>query len=257
MSRQHTSSLYLHTIDSTLGDRYDIVLSNPIYHVMKINIKKVVFPLSYYIFDNETITFDEGGGGDLTFNVNGSYDVLTLKPVLEAGFNGAGALTYTVTFDTATFLCTISATGVFGMDFTNGPSCQLGFVGTYSAAATYTGTNAYNLSGPIALYLKSNALSGGAHSDSVYRGSISNVICAMPISDFRADVVITNYFPATSLYYVNNRPTDNGEWYSREERDRVGKEISSIDLQLVDESGNVKSLNGRHIAVDIEVVHLR
>lgn len=64
---------------------------------------------------NFYLDFDEGGG-ELTAEVSvGSYTHAELPEAIEAALNGAGALTYSVTFNRNTRKFTISASGPFSL----------------------------------------------------------------------------------------------------------------------------------------------
>jgi hypothetical protein len=65
------------------------------------------------IASNRVITFGEGGG-NLTANLTtGDYDTASLCTEIKTRMDAAGALTYTVTYDDATNLFTIAASGAF------------------------------------------------------------------------------------------------------------------------------------------------
>ena len=64
---------------------------------------------------NQVISFDEGGG-TLTANITpGTYDADSLCTEIKTRMDAAGALTYTVTYDDATNLFTIAASGAFAL----------------------------------------------------------------------------------------------------------------------------------------------
>ena len=91
---------------------------------------------------NFYLDFDEGGG-ELTAEVSvGSFTHSELPDAIEAALNGAGALTYSVTFDRDTRKFTISASGPFSLLIGTGTHVGadvfplLGFTGSDVGPAT-------------------------------------------------------------------------------------------------------------------------
>lgn len=95
---------------------------------------------------NQNLNFDEGGSELTGVLAIGSYTPTELEAIITTALDGAGALTYTVTFNRAGQTFTIAATGTFALLITSGtqigtgPFTLLGFTGAdLTAAATYTG----------------------------------------------------------------------------------------------------------------------
>ena len=74
---------------------------------------------------NEDIVFDEGGGALIATLTNNDYWPDALATEVKAQLDAAGGDTYTVSIDDDTGLVTISSTGTFSLDTTNGASTFL------------------------------------------------------------------------------------------------------------------------------------
>jgi hypothetical protein len=134
-------------------------LNNP----TKLTLVNAVIPQSWYNFDstNNVITFAEGGGNLTATITPGNYSSSTLKTEMETRLNAAGALTYTVTFDSTTGLTTIAATGSFSLKFTalNSPYYRLGFTATdTNSSGSHTSTYGFNLAPDSFVYLSIQGL---------------------------------------------------------------------------------------------------
>lgn len=115
---------------------------------------------------NNHIDFDEGGG-ELNATVTaGQYTTTQLAAAVKTALEAAGALTYTVTFDTSTtFKTTIAATGNFSLLFGSGTNkandlaAVLGFSATdTTSAASAVSDGVYNLNNIGYILIQSDTL---------------------------------------------------------------------------------------------------
>jgi len=190
----------------------------------------ISFPLSWLLFNNETVYFNEGGS-TLTFTLNGNYNIVDLLTTLDSGFNGAGALTYTTSYNSNLDLLTVAATGSFQIEWskcsprliyilggqtTNGPS-----------STSYTFPNPYDLAGDANLYLHSNFINGNTR--------ISN--------NNDADFVIP--CDSGTQAYVYYQPDE--QWVQG-----LKQYINTVTFYFTDLWGNVIDFRGKNIFFNIE-----
>lgn len=180
--------------------------------VQRIKVLDFFLPYAWYNYatnlENNTITIDEGGGPLVATVADGQYSAFTVISVLEAALNSAGALTYTVTIDQTTLRTTIAATGPFEILWNSGTLSYmykiLGFdpVDTGSAAS-HTGTNSYNFSGPDSVLLKSTILT--SRRPCVYKSFTSNYFMRIPVGGFQQTI----YYKSDTEYNVLDIGSDN------------------------------------------------
>lgn len=262
--RQYTKQLFINSKDRTSGSasssNFIYKLNRPVEHVHRIGVRRVILPFSYYVFNsnNNVITFDEGGG-DLTATITaGNYTKTELETEIKTRMDAAGGDTYTVSINTNTYLLTISSTGTFELDFrtsTNAASAydQLGFDdANYATAGSHTSPNAVNLNGPLALYIRSNELSGGTRGRFINQNVGSNIIFEITVTALPNEMILAQTATPIMIEYVQDRHYTSGQHVN--ENSKFGRTIRDIDISLIDDSGDVVNLNGRNIIIELDIV---
>ena len=186
-------------------------------------------PYSFYIFrtTNNTLRIVQGGVNvDFTLPV-GNYNVTTLT----AAFNIAGG-TLAVAGITASYDATnnklsfISAASTLVLDTTVTTMLfEIGFKesqGSDTPSATITGINMTNLSGLPNLYLRAKNISVENYDSN---NAVAGTLCKIPVSVLPLEYIF--YRPVENLYVLI-----------------ADKQITSMDLAIEDEEGNLVSLNG-------------
>lgn len=93
--------------------QYVVRLPDTLYNVTSATLKSAEIPTSYYVFStargNTTLNMVVGGVPQTVTVPNGNYSFTTMKAALQTALGVAyGGSTFTVTFDDATYKCTIS-----------------------------------------------------------------------------------------------------------------------------------------------------
>ncbi len=257
--RQYTKQLYINSRDRSSGTSSNFLykLERPIDHVQRLGVRRVILPFSYYAFtaNNNIITFDEGGGA-LTATINpGNYTRAEIETEIKTRMDTAGADTYTVNISQNTYLLTITSTGTFSLDFTvaNSANDLLGFgAAVFATAASHTGANAVNLTGPLSLFIRSNELSGGSRGRFINVGIGSNIIFEITVDKDPNEIILSQTAVPVMIQYAQDRHFTDAQ--SVNENSKFGRTLRDIDISIIDDTGLVMDLNGRNIIIEIDVV---
>ncbi len=259
--RQYTRQVFINSRDRTSGSasssNFTYKLESTIEHVHRIGVRRVILPFSYYVFTaiNNIITFDEGGGALTATITPGNYTRSEIEAEIKTRLDAAGGDTYTVSISQNTYLLTIASTGTFELDFTvaNSANDPLGFTAAVLAtAASHTSANAVNLNGPLALFIKSNELSGGVRGRFVNQNIGSNVIFDITVNVAPNEIILSQTAVPVMIQYVQDRHFTDGQ--SVNENSKFGRTLRDIDISLITDSGDEVDLNGRNIVIEIDVV---
>lgn len=223
------------TVGSTSSSDFTVTLQKRL-DLASIGVKSANIFYTWYNINstNNNIDFSEGAG-ELTATVTpGCYTSTTLKSALETALNAAGALTYTVTFNTTTLKTTIAATGVFSLLFATGTHIStdmaevLGYTATdKTAAATYTSTNVFNLNTVNYLLIKLTVTAGTYNSVTSTNTSDNTIgnIAVIPVQTNPGYLV---------TYYDETPPMTN----------LYGAGITSLSIKLTTYNNTAVDLNG-------------
>jgi len=197
---------------------YQIDFDEAYKSITAIELVSASIPKTEYLINstNNTIYFSENGGSLITATIpTGNYTEATLATAIDNALETAGTDTYTVTVDTTlTNKFTITkSSGTLELFFDGGEEQHgtstrtvykensigpiIGFTATdLSGAATYTGQNQYNLSGPSYVLLK---LLNIDNLDGVHNKSVSKSFAKIPLDANQRDY---KFFKSQSDYIV-------------------------------------------------------
>lgn len=252
LSNETITTLFINSKDANSGSATNFTYNLPqgIGNIVSYYVKNVTIPFSQYVsiyrgvyFGNETIgtnsyfqLVDTSG----TWNViltPGNYNASQLATLLQNALNMATAIAgnpYTVAYNSSTYKYTISSSGgAFTLNWqinNNAPgqyaAYSFGFPNVQSTgAALYLSPNVANLNGSsLNYYIRSSTLTLG-NSYSYFQDIKDTVVIQVPI----------NVPPGSYILYKN----DNPDFINLSDAT-----VRTIDIQLVDEYGNIVNLNG-------------
>jgi len=231
--------------DAGSRDEPTFFLDKNVRDIRQVRIDGVEFPNSYFVFNSNTnqVKFTESGQSEATATITaGNYTSTSMTSELKSALEAAspGTLTYTVSLDSSTLKLTISPSAgtliINGDDSTAGEF--IGFTTTNSTAASVTGNQTINLSGPNYLLLHSNLASMYNRSFYLDGKSANDVVARIPIHANSSEVV---FYDASSRPY---HQVNHGD-------------LSQVSYYLTDEVGRRMALNGGIISVYISMICVR
>jgi hypothetical protein len=199
---------------------------NDLHSVKSVILKSVIIPNTQYNINtnNNTFRFVNSVTAADEFTVpEGQYNITTLISVLESFVTGL-SITQNAVTQKLTFAL---SGGTFNIETTNLMSKVLGFETTGTGLSTYTSDNMANLRGLEHVYILSQVLSSNS-------GMISNdkekqnIFCDIPCrSAFGQNIVMDEDNNSLDFITFHNH-----------------KNISSINVKLIDQNSNEIDLNG-------------
>lgn len=262
--RQYTKQVFINSRDRTSGSAsssdFIYKLERPIDHCHRIGVRRVVLPFSYYVFNSNQniLVFDEGGGDLIATITVGNYTRTELEVEIKTRMDALGSDVYTVSISQNTYLLTISSTGTFELDFTTATNAAsafdaLGFNdAVFATAASHTSPNAVNLNGPLALFIRSNELSGGVRGRFINQNVGSNIIFDITVNVAPNEIILSQTAVPVMIQYVQDRHFSDAQ--SVNQNSKFGRTLRDIDISLIDDQGNTVDLNGRNIVIELDVV---
>lgn len=201
-----------------------------LHNVKRIALKSAIIPNTQYNINSNNNTFymvNTISGPTYTIPV-GQYTITTLMAAIQSAVGGG----FTLTQDATTQLLTFTAGGVDTLTMTSDPSTNpmapiLGITTDSGAVASYTTPSLPDLRGLTSIYVASQALTNHTSmSDSAKNKQ--NIFCTIPVNvEFGGSVSLEE--DETTLDYVIFDSHKN---------------ISTIDINLMDEDLNTLELNG-------------
>lgn len=222
---------------------FKVKLDRQINRVRSITLKETQISNAWHLIRagvNDTLDIDQGGVVTVTVPPGNYSTAASLATALQTAINATALNNFTVTFDPVTFFYTITDTDTVNFDIKNTSTILsiLGFSGTETGAATYTATNAANLSTGEYILLKSNFLTLALENPPVTNKLMSNVFCKIPMPVGGGGVAF--YQPSIPMTY------DYGS----------ARTFDTIDIQMTFKDGEVINNHGMtssfHFIVDHE-----
>jgi hypothetical protein len=221
--------------------------------IKKYRLNKVVVPYSYYNLKNQTFQFYFGEVGPIVMDIlAGTYNAYELATLMQDTLRiSADTDTIFVSYNANTNNYTVytEPSQTFRFQFTaidgnpdlNAYSIgvQMGFVQannideTLPVSSFYTTRFAANASATNNIYVKSNALS--VYDLAYFRGKHANVLASVPV----------NVNPFNWIIYTEFSPI-----FFDFDRQQLGQ----IDVQFLDDFGNILDFRGLNTTLELEVV---
>jgi len=219
-------------------------------YIARLELMSCVFPNVMDVFNstNNVLQFFDSAGANSITIPNGTYTLTELMTLLKTLLDAASPDTYTVTFNSNTLQLTITSTSaLFQIDTTNlnnSPFYQLGAAPNVITAAAdiQVFPNAVELSGIKKVYLRLSNFPTDVHN--INTGTFS----------FAIDV--TSCFSEINYFF---HKTHTEQVYYFEKNGGRKFNISSIDIQLVDEYGKIIDLKGKNFEflIVLDIVPLK
>lgn len=225
------------TVSASPSTNCNVVLSSPVANVVRIDVRQIEFPYSFYTFNSLTNTFSFYDSVLRIVTIpQGNYTLSTISTELQTLMNAISS-GYTVTYSYITSNITIANATSFIVKGTGTANNYLGFANTDTASATsISGVNVANLSGPNYLLLKSNALTASKNYSLIGSNSTSfkNVLYKIQLVNGPGGMNILS----DGIFTINYGNTVT---------------ISTIDLLVTDSSNNQINLNGLDFSLTLEL----
>lgn len=196
--------------------------------VDKYRINKITVPYSWYNIKNQTFEYFDGIVTNTISFPEGSYTISTLQTKLSSLLPAI-----TITYDGNTNKYTFTSATAFIITWQYGP----GMLGTLLQAPITPLVFTF-ISGMVNLNLTSNIYLSSAglttYFSSIFNKKKNNVVLSIPI-----DVNSFNY-----IIFENQVPT----YFAIDDRT-----LANLDIQILDDYGEVINLNGLDITIEIEL----
>lgn len=220
-------------------------------NVKKFRINKVSVPYSFYSILDQTFQVTVGTTSYVVTVLGGNYTAFQIATILQNTINGeiGGGLivTYDQTSNNFNFFNSNSLPMQFNFNFGSLPDSyiqynvgvQIGYITANNPNEVLPPSNniftkyAANMSATTNIYLRSNALS--VYYMSYFRGQKNNVVASVPVNVNAYNWIIYSEF--SPLYF-----------------DFDGQTLNQIDMQFLDDSGNVIDFRGLNPIIEIDVV---
>ena len=234
-------SVYLNSSDRTYGTN-----NNPIYQLdpeieesYKLKLLSVNLPLSFYNFNNATLTVVESPGTPYTITLNGNYNIIQLVLAIQSTFNGLSVNKYIVSWNKNTNKITllrdtnISSVG-FYVSTTGTANFQLGFQNPSQSFLTSQTSDSCVILQRQYVKIRSNELTSSVATNSrSYFNNISNsnVVSVIPIISGYGQY---HYFELPSAIEYLSSNTENIEYLSFyiEDEDDNQLDLQGIPFQI-------------------------
>jgi len=208
--------------------------------IQSYRIGKVTIPYSYYNIKRQFFTFRYN---NVLYDIEvpaGNYTAQSLATFLQNELSTQTSAAVTVTYSQLTnrFSVVVSSPNVFSFDFEDpieyNYSVQkaLGFANIIPNTSTYTSVNSANLNCSDNLYIRSRTLS--YYTPSIFQTQRDQVIQLVPI--------LVN--PFNFIFYENQQEINFPSDY---------RSLSTFDIQLIDDYGNIIDLNGLDWTFEIQI----
>ena len=215
--------------------KYDIVYNTndrELHSIKRVALKSATIPNTQYNIDsnNNTLYMTNSFAAGPSFVITpGQYTTTTLITALVAAVGG----TFGIAQDAITQKLTLSVTGPATIDIisdtaTNPMATVLGLTTDDAATSSHTAASLPDIRGLTNIYIASRTLSNGGNQMSSNEKNTTNVFCNVPVTAVFGGTVNLEEDENTLDYVLFNSH----------------KNISSIDIRLMDEDNNTLELNG-------------
>lgn len=231
-------------IVNTESETFKVKIIPSITNVRFLQLINAELPFTFYPIrtgSNDLIYFKDTGDVARTATIGpGAWSIKDYLVEVKTQMESVGAGTYTVTRNKQTRKITIDADGTFELTTTNTIQANwdiMGFTTTAdrTGAATYTGDNAYNMSGDQFIYLQSSMAENLKDSVIVSTG-LKNVIAKIPINVAFGSTIF--FQPSVAVIF--------------EFKSLI---FSDIDFNMRDKNFNILELNNSNWSLTFLVFH--
>jgi hypothetical protein len=200
-----------------------------------------VYDNSIYISPaNNYLDIDEGTGGGITrFTLTpGNYTVSEMTSAVTALISGGIGLTCTYNSKTAKISISAGGGSPTFIIYTGGLGDVLGFTSTVTSVFDVaTANSVLNLSGTNSIFIRSKLITDKRESKAYVDTKTNNSIGRIPV-DVSPNNILTYSPPSPQTLYMGGKNIN----------------LSTIDLSIYDEDGNLLNLNGSNWSIGLKFI---